>query len=82
VLTHIQRWGNSQGLRLSKDVLADAALGVGDAVDVSVEDGRVILTPARRVRGSHDLRELVARMPSGRAPEVVDWGPATGREVW
>ncbi len=81
-ISTIQKWGNSQGLRLSKDLLAEAGLVAGDALDVSVRDGRIVLTPVRRVRGGHDLRELVRRLPkTGRSAELA-WGDAVGREEW
>ena len=31
----IQKWGNSQGLRIAKNLLTDAQLDVGDQVDIS-----------------------------------------------
>ncbi len=34
------------------------------------------------VRGGHDLRELVRRIPKDNQPEEVGWGPPAGREVW
>jgi antitoxin MazE len=55
VITKVQKWGNSQGLRLSKELLADVLIDVGDAVDVTVRDGALVVTPARRVRGGIDL---------------------------
>jgi antitoxin MazE len=82
MVTKIQKWGNSQGLRLSRQLLADAAMDVGDEVDVAVREGTLVITPARRVRGGHDLRELVLRIPPDGAPAEVDWGPPAGDEVW
>ena len=82
MVTKIQQWGNSQGLRLSKSLLADAAIQVGDAVDVALRDGALVLTPVRRVRGGHDLRKLVRRIPRNRKPEAIDWGRPKGREAW
>ena len=82
MITKVQKWGNSQGLRLSKDLLSDAQIDVGDEVDVSVHDGSLVITPARRVRGGLDLEHLVARIPEGYEPEELDWGPPVGREVW
>ena len=35
MVTKIQKWGNSQGLRLAKQVLEDAHISVGDDVDVT-----------------------------------------------
>jgi antitoxin MazE len=82
MITKVQKWGNSQGLRLSKDLLADVHIEVGDAVHVSVHEGSLIVTPANRVRGSRSLEELAARVPTDYRPSELDWGPPAGREVW
>ena len=82
MITTIQKWGNSQGLRLSKTLLADAGIDVGDSVDVSVRDGELIIAPVRRVRGGHSLRSLVREISRDSRAEIVDWGKPAGREVW
>jgi antitoxin MazE len=82
MVTKVQKWGNSQGLRLSKDLLREAEIEMGDPVDVVVRQGTLVVTPIRRVRGGHDLRELVRRIPKDYKPEEFDWGPPVGREVW
>ena len=79
--TRIQKWGNSQGLRINKTLLEDADLSVGDEVDVSVREGILVVTPVRRVRGKVRLEDLVREIPKGYRPSEVDWGPAVGREV-
>ena len=81
MVTRVQKWGNSQGLRVSKHLLEDANLSVGDEVDVVVRDGVLIVTPVGRVRGKHKLCDLVARMPQDYQPEEVDWGKAVGKEA-
>ena len=78
----IQKWGNSQGLRLTKNLLADAQFEVGDEVDISVKDGVMIVTPAKRIRGKHSLKDLVERIPEDYRIEEVDWGEPVGKEVW
>ena len=82
MITRIQKWGNSQGLRLSRHLLSDAHIDVGDAVDVAVHKGAVIVKPVRRVRGGHNLRKLVSRIAKKYKPRELDWGPPAGREVW
>jgi mRNA interferase MazF len=82
MITKVQKWGNSQGLRLSKELLADVRIEVGDAVDVSVQEGSLIVTPARRVRGGRSLEQLVAGVPKDYRQGELDWGPPAGREVW
>jgi antitoxin MazE len=82
MVTKIQKWGNSQGLRLAKQVLEDAHISVGDDVDVTVREGLIVVTPARRVRGKRSLQELVSRIPDHDKTEETDWGRPVGREVW
>ena len=82
MITKVQKWGNSQGVRLSKELLSGAEIDVGDAVDVAVRDGALVVTPVRRIRGGHDLEQLVSRIPKSYKPEDLDWGPPVGREVW
>ena len=82
MITKIQKWGNSQGVRLSKELLSCADIDIGDSVDVAVQQGVIVISPIRRVRGGHDLRDLVNRIPKDYRPEELDWGPPVGREVW
>jgi len=82
MVTKVQKWGNSQGLRLTKQVLEDARLAIGDDVDVCVREGVIVVAPARRVRGGKDLRDLVSRIPRSYRAKEVDWGKPTGREAW
>jgi len=82
MLAKIQRWGNSQGLRISKNLLSDAQLDVGDEVDISVKKGIMIVAPAKRIRGRHNLEDLVAHIPESYQAGEVDWGEPVGKEVW
>ncbi len=82
MVTKIQKWGNSQGLRLAKQVLEDAHITVGDDVDVTVRDGVIVVAPARRVRGKRNLQELVAHIPKSYKTEETDWDQPVGKEVW
>lgn len=78
----IQKWGNSQGLRLTKSLLADAQLGVGDEVDISFKGGIILVTPSKKIRGKHNLKDLVSRIPKDYKTGEIDWGKPIGEEVW
>lgn len=82
MLTKIQKWGNSQGLRFTKALLEEAQINVGDEVQVPLHEGRIVVEPVTKVRGRYDLEALVSKMPEGYQAEELDWGPPTGREVW
>jgi antitoxin MazE len=82
MVTKVQRWGNSQGLRLSKQVLENARISIGDDVDVTARDGIIVIAPVSRVRGKRSLQELVSRIPKDYEVEEIDWGKPVGREAW
>ena len=82
MINKVQKWGNSQGLRFTKAVLREAQINVGDEVDISVQKGRIIVEPVKKVRGRYDLKELVSKMPKEYQPEELDWGSPVGKEGW
>ena len=70
--THIQKWGNSLGVRLPKSFAEELGLGNGSPIEMSLEDGAIVIRPDRdRVR---DLDALLA----GVTDENIH--PAWGRE--
>ena len=80
MVSKVQRWGNSQGLRLSKQVLELADIAVGDDVEIVVGDHQITVRKVKRTK--FDLAELVARIPKGYRAEEVDFGPPVGKEDW
>jgi antitoxin MazE len=82
VITTVQKWGNSQGLRLSREILQAARIELGDKVEVMLRDDVIVITPVRRRRGSHTLKDLIARIPEGYRADEVAWGPIAGEEEW
>ncbi|HEV7509447.1 MAG TPA: AbrB/MazE/SpoVT family DNA-binding domain-containing protein [Thermoanaerobaculia bacterium] len=82
MVTKVQKWGNSQGIRFPLRVMQEANIAIGDEVDVTVQQGRIIVVPSERIRGKYRLEDLVARMPENYEPSEEDWGAPMGREVW
>lgn len=82
MVTKVQKWGNSQGLRLPKALLAEAKVGVGDEVSITVRNGRIIIEAVKKVRGRYDLKKLLAKIPERYRAEELEWGSPVGQEVW
>ena len=82
MVAKVQKWGNSQGLRLTKQILGDAGILIGDEVDVTARDGVIVIAPVRRVRGRRSLQELVSRIPKNYKGSEMEWGKPVGREAW
>ena len=75
----VVKWGNSQAVRLPKDVLKLAHLREGDELTVRVEDGRIALEAASP---EITLEKLVAGITPRNRHREQDWGPPLGNEVW
>ncbi len=76
----IGQWGNSLAVRIPKYVVEALNLKPNDAVDCTVENGRLVL---ERIQALPELslEELLAGVVEPPEPEV-DWGPPMGDEVW
>lgn len=76
----VREWGNSQGIRLSKEVLKSAGIAVNEVLDVSVSNG--VITLAKPFR--HKTLEERASEYDGKLmlDGEYDWGEPVGREVW
>lgn len=77
--TQIAKWGNSLGLRIPKTVAEQAEIAEGDAVDVAVENGAIVIRPARP---RFELRQLVNAITPRNRHDESDWGEPAGRELW
>ena len=73
----IAKWGNSAALRVPAAALADAGLQIGQALDLRVEEGRLILEPARA-----NLEDLVARITPQNCHGLVLDDAGVGAEEW
>ena len=83
MLAQVKKWGNSQGVRLPKQILKKSYINVGDSVDITVEHGQVIIKAVTvDPRGRYDLKELMAKIAKGSAPEESGFGGPVGDEVW
>lgn len=80
--TKVQKWGNSQGLRLPRHVLEDAHISIGDDVEITTRDGVIMISPVKRMRGKYDIKELLSNITKDYKTEEVDWGKPVGKEVW
>ncbi len=76
----VKVWGNSQGVRLSKEVLQAANIAVDEVLDVKVSDGVISLVKPFRHRS---LEERAAEFGGKlNLDGEYDWGEPVGREAW
>lgn len=76
----VKEWGNSQGIRLSKDILKSAGIAVNEVLDVRVSNGVITLIKPFRHKS---LEERAAEFDGKLMLDgEYDWGELVGREVW
>ena len=80
MVSKVQKWGNSQGLRLSKQLLDQADMNVGDEVEIVVGERQILVKKAAKPK--YDLAELVARIPKGYKASEEPFGSPVGKEEW
>ena len=75
----IKRWGNSLALRIPKDIVQSLGVKNGSQVEMTLEDGKLIISP-KRARLNSLLMQLEAY--GGADPHgEIDWGKDVGREI-
>ena len=76
----VKEWGNSQGIRLAKEILQDAGIELNETLDVFVSNGTITLSKAFRHK---TLEERAANYDGTLDLDgEYDWGEPVGREVW
>ena len=80
MITRIQKWGNSLGLRIPRALAEDADVREGSSVDISVRRGSLVIRPVKRQE--YRLEDLLAEVKLSNLHEEVDVSGPVGGEVW
>ncbi len=80
MLTKVQKWGNSIALRIPKAFADEMQMTVETAVEMSIEDGKLVITPVGLP--AYALEDLLAGITADNLHEEVDWGAPVGKETW
>lgn len=76
----IQKWGNSQAIRLPKAILEIAQLGENDTVQILAEQDRIIIKKSNDMRHK-TLKERLKGFEGEYACEEWGTGNPVGKEV-
>lgn len=78
--TKIEKCGNSLGLRIPRALAAEARVEEGAIVDLSVENGRLLIRPLR-IR-KYSLKSLLRKVSSRNLHRKVSTTSLVGGEAW
>jgi antitoxin MazE len=80
MITHVQKWGNSLGVRIPKNIAEDIHVEDGATVEMRVEEGNLVIAPVGKP--VYSLEELASRITPENRHDLIDFGPPVGKEVW
>jgi len=86
--TIVRRWGNSQGIRLSKEILSQMNLKEDDTIGISICDGKMTIEKVNKPKYLNLAERLEAfyKRPIEEiyveSTQEVDVGDPVGNEQW
>ena len=81
MLAKLQKWGNSQGVRIPKHLLSLASLKEGDEIEIIAECDKIVIRRPQ-IQKKYTLQELFAEYQADDRSSEVDWGKPVGKEEW
>ena len=78
--TKIKKWGNSLALRIPKLFVSDANLKLNKLVDISIDEGSIIITPINEKE--YSLEKLLKSVSKNNLHGELDAGAPVGKEIW
>lgn len=79
----IQKWGNSDGIRIPSSILKSLNLKTNDKVDLIQEKDKIIISkPKRKHKTLEERFEEFRNLPTSEkgSVEAYDWGNDLGKE--
>lgn len=77
----IQKWGNSQGIRIPKAFLEALGMVENDLVELTRVDDNIVIKKVHK-EDNLTLDEIFKDYDGESAAEEFEWGSPVGREVW
>lgn len=77
--TNIQKWGNSQGIRIPKVLLDTVKWSENEQIVITADNGKLIIEKAENRK---NIKELFADYKGEYEQVDIDWGNPVGDEIW
>ncbi len=77
--TTIQKWGNSQGVRIPKFILDTVQWSTDEQIVLIADKDTIII---KKAEPRKNIKELFADFDGEYSPVEIDWGEPNGEEIW
>lgn len=79
--TMIQKWGNSQGVRIPKVILDSVNWSENEKIVIIVDNGKLVIEKAKEEHKRKNIKELFKDYKEDYTPVEIDWGKTEGDEI-
>jgi len=76
----LQKWGNSNGIRIPTNLLKSLNLKTNDKVELKYEDDKIIITKPKKTKIS--LEERFKKYSGENLAKEFTWDEPRGKEIW
>lgn len=76
----LQKWGNSDGIRIPSNLLKLLNLKTNDKVDLNYEDDKIIIRKPKKKKIS--IEKKFAEYNGENLAKEFSWDDARGKEIW
>ena len=78
--TRIQKWGNSDGIRIPSNILKSLNIKTNDILNIEQDGEKIIITVPKKKKIS--LEKKFKEYHGKNLAKEFSWDENTGREIW
>ena len=78
--TKLQKWGNSDGIRIPSSLLKALNLKTNDLIELKQEDDKIIITKSKKEKRS--LEKRFKKYNGENLAKNFKWDEPRGNEIW
>ena len=75
----LQKWGNSQGIRIPKVVLDELDINENDELELKIEDNKILI---EKIDSRKNILDLFKGFDGNYESLDIDWDNPIGDEIW
>lgn len=75
----LQKWGNSDGIRIPSAILKELRIKTNDWLNVEKIDDKIVISKQKK---HLTFEERFAKCDNKDGVEPYDWGEPRGKEIW
>lgn len=76
----IQKWGNSDGIRIPKSILKSLNIKTNDVINIEQQDDKIVISIPKKKKIS--LADRFKEYNGDNLSKEFSWDESVGKEIW